>query len=85
MESVLHSQLSHSFQMSLSIQQIILDAKRLAGRLKERESVADSLLNDTQAINKQIESMKQVRTTICSPVYTPVRMIILYRQRCYGA
>lgn len=46
--------------MSVSIHQIILDAKRLAGRLKERETVADALLSQTHAINRRIESMKHV-------------------------
>lgn len=46
--------------MSITIQQIITDAKRLAGRLKERDSVADVLLNETHAINKKIDAMKQV-------------------------
>lgn len=47
--------------MSLTIQQIILDAKRLAGRLKERETEADALLSETQATYRQIHTMKQVR------------------------
>lgn len=46
--------------MSLTIQQIITDAKRLAGRLKERDSVADILLNEALVINKKIDAMKQV-------------------------
>lgn len=50
--------------MSLTIQQIITDAKRLAGRLKERDSVADILLSETHAINKKIDAMKQVTTKI---------------------
>lgn len=49
------------FQMSLTIQQIILDAKRLAGRLKERETEADALLTETQTAYRQIHTMKQVR------------------------
>nr|CAI5865174.1 unnamed protein product [Callosobruchus analis] len=36
--------------MSLTIQQIITDAKRLASRLKDRDVVADVLLNETHAI-----------------------------------
>lgn len=46
--------------MSLTIQQIITDAKKLAGRLKERDSVANFLLAETHAINKKIDAMKQV-------------------------
>lgn len=48
------------FQMSLTIQQIILDAKRLAGRLKERETEADALLTETQTAYRHIHTMKQV-------------------------
>ena len=51
-----------SFQMSLTIQQIILDAKRLAGRLKERETEADALLTETQTAYRQIYTIKQVST-----------------------
>lgn len=47
-------------QMSLTIQQIILDAKRLASRLKEHDSAADALLSQTQSVYKQIDAMKQV-------------------------
>lgn len=46
--------------MSLTIQQIILDAKRLAGRLKERETETDALLTETQTAYRQIHTMKQV-------------------------
>jgi hypothetical protein len=46
--------------MSLTIQQIILDAKRLASRLKEHDSAADALLSQTQSVYKQIDAMKQV-------------------------
>jgi hypothetical protein len=46
--------------MSLTIQQIILDAKRLASRLKEHDSAADALLSQTQSVYKQIDAMKLV-------------------------
>lgn len=46
--------------MSISIEQIILDAKRVANRLKDREALSDSLLVETEAINKQLETMRQV-------------------------
>lgn len=48
------------FQMSLTIQQIILDAKRLAGRLKDHDSTADSLLSQAQTVYKTVDTMKQV-------------------------
>ncbi|XP_028038444.1 FGFR1 oncogene partner 2 homolog [Bombyx mandarina] len=50
--------------MSLTIQQIILDAKRLAGRLKERETEADALLSETQATYRQIHTMKQYKEEV---------------------
>ena len=46
--------------MSITIQQIILDAKRIAKRLKDRELLGDSLIVDTESVNKQIESMRTV-------------------------
>ncbi|KAF7274170.1 FGFR1 oncogene partner 2 homolog [Rhynchophorus ferrugineus] len=50
--------------MSLTIQQIITDAKKLAGRLKERDSVANFLLAETHAINKKIDAMKQFQEEV---------------------
>uniref|UniRef100_A0A2A4J923 FGFR1 oncogene partner 2 homolog n=1 Tax=Heliothis virescens TaxID=7102 RepID=A0A2A4J923_HELVI len=50
--------------MSLTIQQIILDAKRLAGRLKERETEADALLTETQTAYRQIHTMKQYKEDV---------------------
>lgn len=46
--------------MSLTLQQIITDAKRLANRLKDRDVEANILINETQAIHKNIDEMKQV-------------------------
>lgn len=50
--------------MSLTIQQIITDAKRLAGRLKERDTVADVLLDQTHQISKKIDAMKQYQEEV---------------------
>ena len=50
--------------MSLTIQQIIVDAKRLRDRLKQRDCVADVLLNETHAINKKIDAMKQYQEEV---------------------
>ncbi|XP_026491380.1 FGFR1 oncogene partner 2 homolog [Vanessa tameamea] len=50
--------------MSLTIQQIILDAKRLAGRLKERETEADTLLTETQTAYRQIYTIKQYKEEV---------------------
>ncbi|XP_045459966.1 FGFR1 oncogene partner 2 homolog [Melitaea cinxia] len=50
--------------MSLTIQQIILDAKRLAGRLKDRENEADTLLTETQTAYRQIYTIKQYKEEV---------------------
>ncbi|XP_066999705.1 FGFR1 oncogene partner 2 homolog isoform X2 [Anabrus simplex] len=50
--------------MSLTIQQIILDAKRLASRLKEHDSAADTLLSQAQSVYKQIDAMKQYQEEV---------------------
>lgn len=52
------------FQMSITIQEILLDAKRLAYRLKEHDSAADELLSQSQSVFKQINAMKQVRQNL---------------------
>lgn len=46
--------------MSLTIQQIITDAKRLAGRLKERDATADLLITESQAVIRKVNELKQV-------------------------
>ncbi|XP_063232404.1 FGFR1 oncogene partner 2 homolog [Bacillus rossius redtenbacheri] len=50
--------------MSLTIQQIILDAKRLAGRLKEQDATADSLLSQTQSVYREIDAMRQYQEEV---------------------
>lgn len=50
--------------MSVTFEQIILDAKRIANRLKDREALGDSLLLETESVNKQIESMRQFQDDI---------------------
>lgn len=47
--------------MSLSIQQIIADARRLTDRLKERENTVDVLINDAQTAIKKAHELKQVK------------------------
>lgn len=64
--------------MSLTIQQIILDAKRLAGRLKERETESDALLNETQTAYRQIHTMKQVIMTYIFGNTLPITKIVKY-------
>ncbi|GLV35186.1 Ionotropic receptor 76b [Carabus blaptoides fortunei] len=56
--------ISKILKMSLTIQQMISDAKKLAGRLKDDENVADVLLNETHAINKKIDAMKQFQEEV---------------------
>lgn len=46
--------------MSVSVQQILADAKRLAGRLKDHDSSADVLLSQAQAMFCQVDAMKEV-------------------------
>lgn len=46
--------------MAITVEQIILDAKRIANRLKDREALGDSLLVESDNVNKQIESMRNV-------------------------
>lgn len=46
--------------MSVSVQQILADAKRLAGRLKEHDASADALLSQAQAMFRQVDTMKEV-------------------------
>jgi len=45
--------------MTTPIEQMILDAKRLANRLKEKEQLADCLTNETERIGYQLDSMRQ--------------------------
>lgn len=49
--------------MSLTIQQMISDAKKLAGRLKDDENMTDALLKETWVINHKIDAMKQVKVS----------------------
>ncbi|KAF4523073.1 hypothetical protein B566_EDAN003085 [Ephemera danica] len=51
--------------MSITIQQILLDAKRLASRLKEHDTAADALLSQSQSVFKQIDAMKQYQEELC--------------------
>lgn len=67
--------------MSLTVQQLVSDAKKLAGRLKEREIVADALLNETHAINKKIDAMKQVRSLIFEPNSTCESSLVSSRMK----
>ncbi|KAJ1522207.1 hypothetical protein ONE63_002515 [Megalurothrips usitatus] len=50
--------------MSVTIQQILSDAKRLASRLKEHDTAADVLLSQTQTVYKQLDAMKQYQEDV---------------------
>lgn len=52
--------MSISFQMSLTVQQIILDAKKLVIRISDHENAADNLISDMESVHSQIDNMKQV-------------------------
>lgn len=45
--------------MSLTVQQIVMDAKNLANKLKDSNIAADALLNQGQTVHRQIDTMKQ--------------------------
>lgn len=47
-------------KMSVSVQQILADAKKLAVRLKDHDSSADMLLSQAQAMYRQVDAMKEV-------------------------
>ncbi|XP_046394503.1 FGFR1 oncogene partner 2 homolog isoform X2 [Ischnura elegans] len=52
--------------MSLTVQQILQDAKRLTSRLKVHESTADALLTQAHYVYKQIDAMKQYEDEVKS-------------------
>ena len=47
-------------QMSLTFQQIILDAKKLVIRISDHENTADNLISEIESVCSQIANMKQV-------------------------
>lgn len=46
--------------MSLTLQQIILDAKKLVIRISDHENIADNLISEIESVCGQIANMKQV-------------------------
>jgi hypothetical protein len=52
--------------MSLTIQQLLNDAKRLSGRLREHDASADNVISTTQSVLKDIEAMRQYQEDIDS-------------------
>lgn len=47
--------------MSLTFQQIVLDAKKLVIRISDHENAADNLISEIESICRQIDNMKQVK------------------------
>lgn len=50
--------------MSLTLQQVICNASKLAKRLEEEDGIADTLLSETNQIHQKIDAMKQVISKI---------------------
>lgn len=46
--------------MSISVHDVLNDAKKLAGRLKKFDASTDGLLAKAQGLEKTVESMKEV-------------------------
>lgn len=47
--------------MSCTIEKALADAKALVERLRDHDNAAESLIEQTTALNKQVEAMKRVR------------------------
>ena len=47
------------------MEQLLLDAKRLANRLRDHDTAADSLIAETNSLNLKLEAMKQVKSSCC--------------------
>ena len=52
---------------STSIQEVVNDAKKLASRLKKHDVAADGLIARAQALEKTVDSMKEVCVTVLPP------------------
>ncbi|KAK9875896.1 hypothetical protein WA026_009683 [Henosepilachna vigintioctopunctata] len=50
--------------MSLTFQQVLTNATRLAKRLEEGDEIADTLLNETSQIRQKIDAMKQFQEEV---------------------
>ncbi|XP_078053831.1 suppressor of IKBKE 1 isoform X2 [Mustelus asterias] len=50
--------------MACTIEKVLADAKVLVERLKDHDNAAESLIEQTTALNKRVESMKEVGTGI---------------------
>ena len=52
--------------MSLTVQQLLNDAKRLSNRLREHDASADNVISSTQSVLKEMEAMRQYQEDIDS-------------------
>ncbi|XP_071955894.1 FGFR1 oncogene partner 2 homolog [Antedon mediterranea] len=50
--------------MSLTIEQVLNDAKRLVERLREHDNAADTLIEQTTTLHKKIDAMKQYQEEV---------------------
>lgn len=50
--------------MSLTVQQLLADAKRLSGRLREHDQSADQLISRAQEVLKEVDAMKQYQEDV---------------------
>lgn len=57
-----------SLEMSCTIEKALADAKALVERLREHDNAAEALIEQTTALNKRVEAMKQV---CFSTLFTP--------------
>lgn len=51
-------------EMSCTIEKALADAKALVERLREHDNAAEALIEQTTALNKRVEAMKQVESCI---------------------
>jgi len=63
--------------MSLTFQQIILDAKKLVIRISDHENTADTLISEVEAVCGQIDNMKQVDIKYYKYAYIIIHFYIL--------
>ena len=49
---------------SLTVQQLLSDAKRLTGRLRDHDSSADTIITAAQDVLKEVEAMRQYQEDI---------------------
>lgn len=73
--------------MSCTIEKALADAKALVERLREHDNAAEALIEQTTALNKRVEAMKQVCSLIFPCIYLGIdsvnikKMCILFFNR----